>query len=206
MSAKTILAHQCGRQAALDCSCRTKISRARADKLVSTNKAVWWKDGSGQINFRQVVLARRRPLGRPAAQRAQTIELGHILKAVGAGTDSQAHYHSQRIACYAELSRKSLEDAVTTQLRSRRKTLGVSLDELAAVLGPRFSRARLSVAERGFIQLTQAETAVVSEAIERLGDLRSQAREIVKDALSLNFVADCADIRERAQSLQAAVS
>jgi hypothetical protein len=206
MSAKVVLAHECGQRTALNCSCRMTISRNRARTLVDTKKAGWWRDGAGRIDFMQIVLVKRRPLGKPPAQRAQTIGVGHILKALGGGNEAQARYHSQRIACYGELSRKSLEDAVTTQLRSRRKTLGVSLDELAAVLGPRFSRARLSVAERGFIQLTQAETAVVSEAIERLGDLRSQAREIVKDALSLNFVADCADIRERAQSLQAAVS
>jgi hypothetical protein len=203
VAAKIVLAHQCGQQIALNCCCRTKISNSRARALVSENKAVWWKDGLGRIDFRQVVLARRRPLGKPPAQRAQTIELGHMLKAVGGGNKFQADYHSQRIACYGELSRRSLEDAVTTQLRSRRKSLGVSLDELAAVLGPGFSRARLSVAERGFIQLTEPEGAVVAEAIERLGNLRSQAREIARSALNLNFVADCADIRQRAQSLHA---
>ena len=34
-------------------------------------------------------------------------------------------------------------------LKNRRRELGVSLDQLAAVLGPGFSRARLSIAERG---------------------------------------------------------
>jgi hypothetical protein len=203
MSAKVVLAHECGQQTGLGCACRKRVSRNRARILVGDKKAAWWKGVGGRIDFTQIILAKRRALGKPSAQRAQTIGAGHILKAVGVGTESQVRYHSQRIACYGELSRKSLENAVTTQLRSRRKSLGVSLDELAAVLGPGFSRARLSVAERALIQLTEAEGAVVAEAIERLGNLRSQAREIARSALNLNFVADCADIRQRAQSLHA---
>ena len=47
-------------------------------------------------------------------------------------------------------------------LTTRRKDSGgVSLDELAAALGPGFSRARLSGAERGLIQLTDTEEKAV---------------------------------------------
>lgn len=145
MSAKVVLAHRCGQQTALNCSCSLKVSRSRAAAQVKAGKAVWWEDGCGQ-DFSQIVLVKRWPLGKPPGQRARTIDAGHILKAVGVGSESQARYHSQRIDCYGAHTQKSLEDAVTTQLRSRRKSLGVSLDELAAVLGPGFSRARLSVA------------------------------------------------------------
>lgn len=40
-------------------------------------------------------------------------------------------------------------------------------------------------------------------AIEKLGDLRMQAREIVECVSKLNFVASCGDIRQQAQSLHA---
>jgi hypothetical protein len=88
-------------------------------------------------------------------------------------------------------------------LKVRRKYLGVSLDELAAVLGPGFSRARLSVAERNLIRLSKAEEEVILAAIERLGSFRSEVRSIVEDALSIDFRPTCEDIRQRAQSLQA---
>ena len=89
-------------------------------------------------------------------------------------------------------------------LKERRKQLGVSLDELACTLGRGFSRARLSVAERGLIELSEAEHEVISAAIERLGVLRSQLRRISETAASVDLVGLCADIRQRAASLHAA--
>ena len=89
-------------------------------------------------------------------------------------------------------------------LKTRRKELGVSLDELAAALGPGFSRARLSVAERGLIELSESECEVVLAGIERLGVLRSQLRRISETAALVDLVGFCADIRERAASLHAA--
>lgn len=65
-------------------------------------------------------------------------------------------------------------------LRDRRKALGVSLDKLAAALGPGFSRARLSIAERGLIELSEAEQGIVLVAIERIGGLRSEVRSVVR--------------------------
>ena|ERR1700677_3708578 len=88
-------------------------------------------------------------------------------------------------------------------LRDHRKAAGVSLNELATVLGSGFSSARLSLAERGFVRLSEPEVAVVLAAIARLGSLRAQAREIIERASRINFVADCEDIRQQAQSLHA---
>jgi hypothetical protein len=85
------------------------------------------------------------------------------------------------------------------ELRSRRKSFGVSLNEVAAVLGPGFSPARLSLAERGFVRLSEAETSVVVAAIDKLGRLRAEAER----ASRIDFVAHCQDIREQAQSLHA---
>lgn len=83
-------------------------------------------------------------------------------------------------------------------LKAFRKTQGVSLDELAAALGPGFSRARLSIAERGLIELSASEQSAVRAAIERIGTLRSQVRSVVERAERLNLADFCADIRERA--------
>jgi hypothetical protein len=82
-----------------------------------------------------------------------------------------------------------------------RKELGVSLDELSAVLGPGFSRARLSVLERGLRPVSDAEQAVIASAIERIGQIRAQVRSVVRTASSIDLVPLCADIRQRAASL-----
>jgi hypothetical protein len=85
------------------------------------------------------------------------------------------------------------------ELRNKRKSLGVSLNELAAVLGPGFSPARLSLAERRFVRLSEAETSVVLAAIDKLGQLRAEAER----ASRIDFVEHCQDIRQQAQSLHA---
>jgi hypothetical protein len=88
-----------------------------------------------------------------------------------------------------------------TKTGEMRKELGVSLDELSAVLGPGFSRARLSVLERGLRSASEAEQAVIASAIERIGRLRTQVRSIVRTASNIDLVPLCADIRQRAASL-----
>ncbi len=85
------------------------------------------------------------------------------------------------------------------EIKQRRKALGVSLDELAAALGSGFSRARLSVAERGLIELPESEQEMVLAAVERIGSLRSEVRSVVKMAERVNLAVFCADIRQRAQ-------
>ena len=92
---------------------------------------------------------------------------------------------------------------VFPNIRSQRRDLGVSLDELAAALCPGFSRARLSVAERGLIELSLPEQELVLTAIERLGSLRSQVRCVIETAQSLDLISFCKDIREEAASLRA---
>jgi transcriptional regulator with XRE-family HTH domain len=89
------------------------------------------------------------------------------------------------------------------KVRERRKALGVSLDELAAALGPGFSHARLSIAERGLIQLSALEEEIIYDTVERLGELRSQVRRVIETASSIDLVSMCEDLRQRAQVLQA---
>ncbi|MGC1907412.1 MAG: helix-turn-helix transcriptional regulator [Candidatus Acidiferrum sp.] len=88
-------------------------------------------------------------------------------------------------------------------VRQARKQFGLSLNELAAVLGPGFSPARLSLAERGLIQPSPAEQQVILAAIERLGGLRAEARSIIEQASNIDFSGQCEDIRQQAQSLHA---
>ena len=90
------------------------------------------------------------------------------------------------------------------RMKRRRKELGVSLHELGAVLGQGFSPARLSIAERGLIELSEVEHQIVSEAVERLGSLRSRVRRVVETAQEIDLVGYCANIRQRAASLHAA--
>jgi transcriptional regulator with XRE-family HTH domain len=88
------------------------------------------------------------------------------------------------------------------KVRERRKALGVSLDELAAALGPGFSHARLSIAERGLIQLSDAEQEIILAAIERIGSVRAIVRGMVDKVSRIDLLSTCADLRERAQILQ----
>jgi hypothetical protein len=89
------------------------------------------------------------------------------------------------------------------ELNSKRKSRHVSLNELSAVLGPGFSAARLSLAERGYAHLSEAEQAVVFAAIDKLGRLRAEAKSIAEKALNLNLVSACTDIRQQAQAIHA---
>jgi len=88
---------------------------------------------------------------------------------------------------------------MATNIRERRKGLGVTLDELGAALGPGFSRARLSIAERGLIQFTESEEKAVLAAIERIGGFRSKVRSLIHRAERVNLAALCRDIREDAR-------
>jgi hypothetical protein len=90
------------------------------------------------------------------------------------------------------------EGSMEIEMRYHRRAAGVSLDELSAALGPGFSRARLSVAERGLIELSVSERQIIVEAIERLGLLRSQIRRVVDTAKSLDLTGFCVDLRKQA--------
>jgi hypothetical protein len=111
-----------------------------------------------------------------------------------------SHAYERRVA-RTTASNGVKGETMFSSLREQRRSLGVSLDELAAALGPGFSRARLSIAERGLIALTHAEQQIVSEAIERLGSIRTQIRYAVK-AAQVDLVGYCSDLRKRAASLR----
>jgi hypothetical protein len=100
-----------------------------------------------------------------------------------------------------------LHEAVSSggqmEIRKRRKALTVSLNELATVLGPGFSPARLSLVERGLAQASEAEKAVILTAIDKLGSLRFEAKSIAESALNLDFTSACEDIRQQAQAIHA---
>jgi transcriptional regulator with XRE-family HTH domain len=92
-----------------------------------------------------------------------------------------------------------------TKICETRKELGVSLDELAMVLGSGYSRARLSVLERGLRPVSEAEQLVIVAAIERISELRGLVRDVVRSASSIDLVSLCSDIRRKASDLQSAV-
>lgn len=84
---------------------------------------------------------------------------------------------------------------MTARWETRRRELGVSLDELSAALGPRFSRARLSTAGRGLSPLSGREEQALLNAVERIGALRSEVRDVITRAQRLDLGAFCKDIR-----------
>jgi predicted transcriptional regulator len=88
------------------------------------------------------------------------------------------------------------------EIKTTRKQLGVSQSELAAVLGPGWSQARLSLLERGLIPVSTKEREVIFAALDRVGTLRHEIRTIIEEAGSINLAAHCVDIRERAQGLR----
>lgn len=90
-----------------------------------------------------------------------------------------------------------------TDVRKARKKVGVNLNELAAVLGPGFSAARLSLAERNLIPLLEPERAVILAAIHKLGALHFEANAIAERALNLDFASHCEDIRRQARAIHA---
>jgi len=97
----------------LPCSCRTKTTGGKAHLLVNEKKATWLG-----ADFRQIAMKKKRPLGRPPLQKAQTIEAGHILRAVGAEKDcseQQSEYHRQRIDLYGRMIQQSLIDLVKVE-------------------------------------------------------------------------------------------
>ena len=88
-----------------------------------------------------------------------------------------------------------------TGLRSHRKAWGISLDDLSRVLGSGFSRARLSIAERGLIELTESERQVILEGIERLGILHAQIRRDSDVAQKHGLIGVRADLQRRTAAL-----
>jgi hypothetical protein len=120
MSAKTVLVHRCSHASnggPWPCSCRTKTTAGKAHLLVSGKRATWLG-----ADFRQIVMKKKRPLGRPLLQKAQTIEAGHILRAVGAEKDCserKSEYHRQRIDLYGQMNQQTLIDLLVVPKAER---------------------------------------------------------------------------------------
>lgn len=72
---------------------------------------------------------------------------------------------------------------------------GVTLRELAKALGPNFSAARLSLAERALIQIPAHEERMILAAIDRLGPLCADRRRIREVAREIDFSPCLADLR-----------
>ena len=66
------------------------------------------------------------------------------------------------------------------KILQRKRELGISWDDLGAGLGPGFSRARLSAWGRGVVRLADWEIRMVEAAIERIGQVRRQVREVLE--------------------------
>jgi hypothetical protein len=89
-----------------------------------------------------------------------------------------------------------------TRMQDRRIKVGVTLRELAKALGPNFSTARLSLAERALIQIPADEERMILAAIDRLGPLCADRRRIREVAREIDFSPCLADLRD-AQSVHA---
>jgi hypothetical protein len=83
-----------------------------------------------------------------------------------------------------------------TRLQQCRQISNVSLRELARVLGPGFSAARLSLAERGLIELPNGQELLILEVIGRLAPLCQNRRRILEAAREIDFAPLFADVRE----------
>jgi hypothetical protein len=74
-----------------------------------------------------------------------------------------------------------------TVIQEGRLAAGLTLRELSKGLGPGFSPARLSLAERNLIQIPAHEERAIMEAIDRLGPLCANRRRIVEIAKDLDL-------------------
>ena len=83
-----------------------------------------------------------------------------------------------------------------TAIQDRRAKAGVTLRELAKAMGPNFSAARLSLAERGLVRIPTHEEKMVLAAIDRLEPLCADRRRIRTMANEIDFAPCLADIRE----------
>jgi len=83
-----------------------------------------------------------------------------------------------------------------TAIQERRLQAGLTLRELAKAMGPNFSVAKLSLAERALIQIPAYEERMVLAAIDRLGPLCADRRRILEVAREVDFAPCLTDIRE----------
>jgi len=88
-------------------------------------------------------------------------------------------------------------------IQKRRLEAGLTLREIAKAMGPGFSRARLSILERGLTNIPTGDQAAILETIERLAPLHQQRRRIVAIARDIDFAPFVADVRDARHAAQA---
>jgi hypothetical protein len=86
--------------------------------------------------------------------------------------------------------------AMKTVIQDHRSRAGVTLLDISKALGPGFSAARVSLAERGLIRISAQDDVRILEAIRRLGPLCGDRRRIVEVAREIDFAPQLADLRE----------
>jgi hypothetical protein len=83
-----------------------------------------------------------------------------------------------------------------TVIRAKRVQSGLTLREIAKALGEGFSPARVSLAERGIIQIPVHDESAILETIARLAPLSEGRRRIVEIARDMDFAPFVAHVRE----------
>jgi hypothetical protein len=72
----------------------------------------------------------------------------------------------------------------------------LTLRDISNALRKGFSQAKVSLAERGLISLSDQDKKAILEAIERLAPLQQHRRRIVAIARDIDFAPFVADVRE----------
>jgi transcriptional regulator with XRE-family HTH domain len=88
-----------------------------------------------------------------------------------------------------------MEETIQEIVKKRRIEFGLTLRDLAKALGPGFSPARLSLSERGLVDMPAHDQRAVLEAIERLAPLCKHRRRIVELARDMDLAPFVADVR-----------
>jgi hypothetical protein len=83
-----------------------------------------------------------------------------------------------------------------TIIQQRRREAGLTIRDLAKALGPGFSIGRLSMGERGLIDIPAHDEKAILGAIERLAPLHRHRRKILTLARDMDFGNLVADVRE----------
>jgi len=81
-------------------------------------------------------------------------------------------------------------------IQKRRLEAGLTLREIAKAMGPGFSRARLSILERGLTNVPARDQAAILETIDRLAPLHQHRRRIVAIARDIDFALFVTDVRD----------
>jgi hypothetical protein len=91
--------------------------------------------------------------------------------------------------------RSSILGISNSDIREYRKSRGVSIGQLSAALGRGFSGGRLSMVERGLLQLDSSELARLKAAIDRIAEIHSKVIEVKALASQIDLAKLCEDLR-----------